>query len=82
MKAGYLVRLKQPFCPASNCPQAYCFGIVAGLVGVNSQKNKKGPEPMEIVIYLYTPETNTIYTDETGTQAMFCFYPDELTCLE
>ena len=81
MKTGDLVRLKQPFCPTSNCPQAYYFGIVAGLVGGNLEKNGKSSESMQIVIYLYTPKIDIFYTDETGARVMFWFYPDELTCV-
>ena len=79
MKAGDLVRLNQPFRPTDRCLQDYRFGIVAGVVGGNPQK--KNPKSMEIVLYLYSPETNTLYTDETGAQAMFSFYLDEITGL-
>jgi hypothetical protein len=32
----------------------------------------------EIVVYLYDPDTDTIYTDELGVQALYSFQTSEI----
>jgi hypothetical protein len=77
MQVGDLVRLKQPFRPSPDSLQEYSFGIVVGL-GVDRSQGNNTPEVIEVILYLYDPDTSTPYIDEFGVQAMYSFYPEEL----
>lgn len=89
MKTGDIVRLKQPFKPQPQHPKEYCFGIITDLVTDPVQEglpqdSHEEPElsnPLElseILVYLYDPDTSTIFTDELGVQAVFAFKLDEV----
>ena len=70
MTVGDCVCLKQPFSPSSASSQAYRYGIVAGVVSDDLKT--------EVLIYLYDPDNDTIYTDEFDAQAIYQFRPEEL----
>jgi hypothetical protein len=76
MEIGDLVRLKQPFSPTPTVPE-YCFGIIAGIVWSNPTRADLS-EVTEIVLYLYEPDRDLIYTDELGIRVLYSFYPHEL----
>jgi len=73
MKAGDRVRLKQLFKPSLSSTQAYQFGIVVDVV--SNFYNA------EILVHLYDLSTGKVYIDETGTQALYSFRPDEIELL-
>ena len=70
MKADDLVRFKQPFIPRMGTLQVYYFGIVVGVVS-------EGPTT-QVLVYLYDPESSTLYTDESDLQALYSFQLDEV----
>jgi len=70
MKAGDRVRLKQLFKPSLSSVQAYRFGIVVDVL--SNFYNA------EVLIHLYDPDTDSIYVDETGVQAIYSFQSEEL----
>ncbi|MFQ3617318.1 MAG: hypothetical protein SNJ57_11835 [Cyanobacteriota bacterium] len=76
MDIGDLVRLKQPFQPDPNRDRTYSYGIIAGIVW--SEDASSLSPPTEIVLYLYDPDAQQIYTDSAGLQAIYAFRPDEL----
>lgn len=69
MKVGDLVRIKQPFQPASSL-QPYQFAIVVGVVSEDSK--------VEILVHLFNPESSTVYMDESGAKAVYSFRPNEV----
>lgn len=76
MDIGDLVRLKQPFQPEPNSDRVYSYGIIAGIVW--SEDASPPSPPVEIVLYLYDPDAQQIYTDSAGLEALYAFRPDEL----
>ncbi|GAB4140480.1 MAG: hypothetical protein Fur0046_16050 [Cyanobacteria bacterium J069] len=76
MDIGDLVRLKQPFQPESDSDRTYSYGIIAGIVW--SEGASFPSPPVEIVLHLYDPDTQQIYTDAAGLQAIYAFRPNEL----
>ncbi|WP_448602661.1 hypothetical protein [Thermoleptolyngbya sp.] len=76
MDVGDLVRLKQPFQPEPDSKRQYRYGIIAGIVW--SEDASPPSPPVEIVLYLYDPDTQQAYTDAAGLQAIYAFRPDEL----
>lgn len=92
IKPGDIVRLLQPFRAERYSFREYAFGIVAGVVrnGLTSseisqllwncqqttQRHQLGAD--ELVIYLYDPDSSTIYLDQFGVSALFSFDSDEV----
>ncbi|MDG2615007.1 hypothetical protein P7L53_02000 [Thermoleptolyngbya sichuanensis XZ-Cy5] len=76
MDIGDLVRLRQPFSPEPNSERTYSYGIIAGIVW--SEDASPPSSPAEIVLYLYDLDTQQIYVDSAGLQAIYAFRPDEL----
>lgn len=74
MKAGDRIRLKQLFRPSLMSTQSYRFGIVVDVISTFYNA--------EVLVYLYDPNTETIYIDEAGTQAIYSFELDEIERLE
>ncbi|NJM85063.1 MAG: hypothetical protein HC839_02070 [Leptolyngbyaceae cyanobacterium RM2_2_21] len=62
--------MKRPFSPAAS-DRSYDYGTVVGLVAGESASGG-----IEVLVYLYDPETAETYADETG-QPLFCFYENE-----
>lgn len=83
IKPGDVVRLLQPFRPERYCLRKYTFGIIAGVVRDDrrsasaswNQQTAAGhqPEGDELVVYLYEPNSATIYVDQFGIKALFSF---------
>ncbi|WP_421656421.1 hypothetical protein [Leptothermofonsia sp. ETS-13] len=80
MEIGDIVRLRKPFRARSKDSKEYTFGIVAALIWGEGEEPKQttSSTPIEILVYLYDPETATTYTDEAGMQAVFIFRSDEI----
>lgn len=89
IKPGDIVRLLQPFKPERSGFREYNFAIVAGVVGAgNSSENNSSNLDRtsveqslglnEIVVYLYEPDSSTIYKDQFGVEALFSFASDEV----
>ena len=74
MKAGDRIRLKQLFKPSLVSTQSYHFGIVVDVISTFYNA--------EVLVYLYDPNTETIYTDEAGTQAIYSFQLEEIERLD
>ncbi|MBD2155955.1 hypothetical protein [Leptolyngbya sp. FACHB-16] len=74
MKAGDRVRLKQLFRPSLISTQSYRFGIVVDIVSTFYNA--------EVLVYLYDPNTEAIYIDETGIQAIYSFQLEEIERFE
>lgn len=79
MDIGDLVRLKQPFQPEPDSDRTYNYGIIAGIVW--SEDASPPSPPVEIVLCLYNPDTQKIYIDSSGLQALYAFRPNELELL-
>lgn len=86
IKPGDIVRLLQPFKPDRSGYREYNFAIVAGVVGVVRDGNSTDKQSSdleqtlvgqlglnEIVVYLYEPDSSTIYKDGFGIEALFSF---------
>ena len=86
-----VVRLLQPFRPERYSSQEYALAIVVGIVrddfisrsSRSSSAYKQIAEGHQlrlggVVIYLYEPQSATIYFDHSGTQALFSFDFDEI----
>ncbi len=80
METGDVVRLKKPFKVRSEDSKEYTFGIVAALIWSEGEETVQATSstPVEVLVYLYDPETSTLYTDEAGMQAVFIFRLDEI----
>ncbi|GAB4466078.1 MAG: hypothetical protein OHK0037_21480 [Elainellaceae cyanobacterium] len=76
MDIGDIVRLKQPFQPEPDSDRTYSYGIIAGIVW--SEDASPPSPPVEIVLYLYDPDAQRVYTDATGLEAIYAFRPNEL----
>lgn len=86
VKPGDIVRLLQSFRPQRYCFREYAFAIVAGVVRDEKSKsqNQRSSDSEQIapghqsgwnglVVYLYEPDSSTIYVDEFGDKALFSF---------
>lgn len=80
MKVGDVVSLKNPFRPEPGKLKEYRYGIVTGLVEAATEPDNVGQlsKPGEVILYLFDPETSTIYEDEFGLRGMFYFRYEEL----
>ncbi len=88
IKPGDIVRLLQPFKPERSGCREYNFAVVAGVVrdGNSTDKQSSDLEQTlvgqlglnEIVVYLYEPDSSTIYKDGFGIEALFSFDTDEV----
>lgn len=80
MKVGDVIRLKKPFAPVPKAPKFYWYAVVVGLVKGNDAQAVP-PQVMEVVVNLYDPNEAQVYTDELGTQALYCFMLDEVEAI-
>ena len=91
IKPGDIVRLLRSFRPHRYCFREYAFAIVAGVVKDEKSKsqNQRSSDSEQIaqkhqsgwnglVLYLYEPDSSTIYVDEFGVKALFSFDSDEV----
>ncbi len=91
IQPGDIVRLLQPLIPELYGFQEYAFGIVVGVVRDGSSKSNfhaswdskqtaLGHQPGldGLVVYLYEPDSSTIYVDPFGAKALFSFDSDEV----
>lgn len=92
IKPGDIVRLLKPFSPERYCFREYTFGIVAGVIKDESRISKNyqslsdsqqialwhQPRLDEFIVYLYEPNSSTIYVDKFGVKALFSFDSDEV----
>ena len=92
IKPGDIVRLLQPFRPERYCFRKYAFGVVAGVVRDDHRRSKnhqslwnskqvaQGNQPGwdELIVYLYEPDSSTVYMDEFGVKALFSFDSNEV----
>lgn len=76
MDIGDIVRLKQPFQPEPDSDRTYNYGIIAGIVW--SEDASLPSPPVEIVLYLYDPDAQQVYTDAANLEALYAFRPNEL----
>jgi hypothetical protein len=70
MGIGNLVRLKQPFRPVASSAQSFSFGVIVSLIETDSVP--------EVLVHLYDPATESIFTDELGVQPIYYFRLDEI----
>lgn len=95
IQLGDVVRLSQPFRPKRYSHQEYTWAIVAGIVrddvssrssqsSSDSRQTIEGQQPGlgEVVVYLYEPESSSIYVDAYGAQALFSFNLDEIELVD
>lgn len=92
IKPGDVVRLRKPFRPERFGSQEYAFAIVAGVIKNNSNTSnnhqfvwdsnqtaqRQQIQLDELVVYLYEPNSSTIYVDRLGIEALFSFDSDEV----
>ena len=92
IKPGDIVRLRLPFRPERFGSQEYAFAIVAGVITNNSNTSNNSQSVWdshqaaqrhqtqldELVVYLYEPNSSTIYVDRLGMKALFSFDSDEV----
>gem|GEM_PF-1288279 len=91
IQSGDTVRLLQPFRPARYSCQEYTWAIVVGIVRDEFSRRSSQPGSAygyttagqqaglgEVVVYLYEPESSTIYADAYGAQAWFSFNLNEI----
>jgi hypothetical protein len=76
MKTGDIVRLKKPFAPVQGKTGAFQYGIVAGVI--KSDRQHPSSAAAEIILTLFDPAAEQVYTDETGAKALYSFYLDEI----
>jgi len=77
MNEGDLVRLKQPFQPTPSSPRKFQFGIIAAIV-TNGSQAEPLTQNIQLIVYLYDPQTATTFQDEWGEAAPYCFALNEV----
>lgn len=80
MEVGDIVRLKTPFKPVTGSEQEYSCAVIAGLVRSNSSEMEQS-DILEVIVYLYDPESAQVYSDEFGTDAIYSVQPDEIDAI-
>ncbi|MEB3229380.1 MAG: hypothetical protein VKJ64_00110 [Leptolyngbyaceae bacterium] len=73
MREGDCVYLKQPFQPHPTTSITFQQGIVAAIV-----IDESTDVVTDVLVQLYDPDQNTVYTDEQGGKVLYCFSWDEL----
>jgi hypothetical protein len=77
MKAGDIIRLKQAIRPELSQPQLYQYGMVIKVLNADTAAPESDALAM-VLVHLYDPLTQAIYTDEWGVQAIYSFRQDEV----
>ncbi|MEB3212759.1 MAG: hypothetical protein VKL39_15470 [Leptolyngbyaceae bacterium] len=80
MQVGDLIRLKQIFMPSASAKRGYRYATIFELIRTD---DADPTSPItEILAQLCEGDRSFPYTDTSGTQPIYSFYPDEIEPLD